>query len=236
MNRHISHQYDYELDSVGTRLMEMGGRVERMLRDAIDALAGHDGELAQAVREADRAVNQAELDLDEACVEIIALRQPAARDLRTLIAIMRASTDLERIGDESCRIAKAAQALQDVPPPDDRYAELRTLYEQVAGLLSGALDSLARQDVDQALQLIERDEAIDDGYDAIVRQTLGEMHERPDEVERGINLIWAARALERVGDHATNLCEYVVFLVRGKDVRHPRAQSLNAPGLGGQST
>lgn len=226
MNRHISHQYDYELDSVGTRLMEMGGRVERMLSDAIDAFCGHDGELAHVVREADRAVNHAELELDEACVEIIALRQPAARDLRTLIAIMRASTDLERIGDESCRIAKAAQALQDVPPPADRYAELRALYEQVGGLLTAALDALARQDVDQALELMKRDEAIDDGYDAIVRHALGEMHSRPEEVDRGINLIWAARALERIGDHATNLCEYVVFLVRGQDVRHPRSQAL----------
>lgn len=229
MNRHISHQFDYELDSVSTRLMEMGGRVERMLSDAMDALCGHDGGLAQQVREADRAVNQAELELDEACVEIIALRQPAARDLRTLIAIMRASTDLERIGDESCRIAKAAQALQDLPPPDDRYAELRTLYEQAAGLLTAALDALARQDVDRALELMKRDDAIDAGYDAIVRHTLGEMHVRPDEVERGINLIWAARALERIGDHATNLCEYVVFLVRGQDVRHPRSQAVNQP-------
>ncbi len=220
MNRHISRQYDSELEHARTRLMEMGGLVERLVQEAVQALVTHDAELARSVREDDAAVNRLEVELDETCVQIIARRQPAASDLRTLIAIMKASTDLERVGDESGRIAKAAIAVAPLEVPEDQYADCAQLYELVARLLSGALDALARRDADKALKLIAADAEVDAGYNAILRSTATSMHADPDAVDRGLNVIWAARALERIGDHAKNICEYTIFLVRGEDVRH----------------
>ncbi len=219
---HISKEFDSELENARNMLMEMGGLVEQQLRGACQALTTHDVELAQSVSEMDTKVNKLELDLDELCVQIIALRQPAATDLRSLISIMKASTDLERIGDEAERIAKMAKALCRLDYPNDQYNDIRALGADAVVMLTGALDVFARVDADEALSIIKEDQKIDDGYDAIVRRRGKEMTERPEHIERALNVIWAARALERIGDHAKNISEYVVFLARGKDVRHSR--------------
>ena len=209
--------------------MEMGGTVEQQLRNACQALTTHDTELVQTVRDAEDKVNQLEIDLDELCVHIIALRQPAATDLRTLIGLMKASTDLERIGDEAERIAKMAKAVSHLPFPDDEYNDIRVMGATTSAMLRKALDVFARVDADQALAVIASDERVDADYDAIVRQRGQEMSEHPAQIERALNVIWAARALERIGDHAKNISEYAVFLAKGEDVRHGNLTAERTP-------
>ncbi len=219
-NPHISEQYDAELDAVRNLLMEMGGLVEQQVHDASQALINQDDELAAKVRESDRRINQLEVEIDEQCTHIIARRQPAATDLRTLISIMKASTDLERIGDESGRIAKMAQALASMEYPSDQYGDIREIAALTEQIVASSLDAFARLDPDGALKVIEADEQIDERYNAIVRQRGSRMREDSADVDRAMNVIWAARSLERIGDHAKNISEYVVYLVKGKDVRH----------------
>jgi len=226
---HISEQFDAELEQARNLLMEMGGTVEQQLRNACQALTTHDTELVQTVRDAEDRVNQLEIDLDELCLQIMALRQPAATDLRTLIGLMKASTDLERIGDEAERIAKMAQAVSHLPFPDDQYNDIRVMGANTSAMLSKALDVFARVDADQALAVIASDERVDADYNAIVRQRGQEMSEHPDQIERALNVIWAARALERIGDHAKNISEYVVFLAKGEDVRHGNITAEQKP-------
>ena len=221
---HISEQYEAELETARNLLMEMGGIVEQQVKTACQAFVTHDTEAAQTVRDLDHSVNQHEIDLDELCVQIIALRQPAATDLRSLISIMKASNDLERIGDEAERIAKMAIAVADMEFPNDQYNDIRTLGAEAAAMLSATLDVFARVDADKALEIIGSDQKIDDGYDAIVRERGKEMSNQPERIERALNVIWVARALERIGDHAKNISEYVVFLAHGEDVRHPKLQ------------
>ena len=228
-NPHISEQYDAELDAVRNLLMEMGGLVEQQLHDATKALIDHDGELAGKVRQNDARINQLEIDIDERCIHIIARRQPAASDLRALISIMKASTDLERIGDEAGRIAKMAQALSEMEYPADQYNDFRRLAALAEAIVAGSLDAFARQDPEGAIRAIGSDEEIDDGYNAILRERGSNMRQDAAGIDRAMNVIWAARALERIGDHAKNISEYVVYLVKGKDVRHSekrRSQAL----------
>lgn len=226
---HISEQFDSELEQARNLLMEMGGIVEQQLKSAVQALTTHDIELAESVRDDDDRVNQLEIDLDELCVHVIALRQPAASDLRTLISIMKASTDLERVGDEAERIAKMALAVADFDYPGDQYNDIRVLGADAAAILRGALDTFARVDADEALAVIKADAKIDDGYADVVRERGREMTEHPEHIERAMNVIWAARALERIGDHAKNVSEYAVFLARGEDVRHSGISGAQKP-------
>lgn len=219
-NPHISEQYDAELDAARNLLMEMGGLVEQQLHDATKALIDQDDELASKVRQADARINQLEVEIDEQCIHIIARRQPAATDLRTLISVMKASTDLERIGDESGRIAKMAQTLAGMEYPADQYYDFRELAALAEAIVAESLDAFARLDAEGALKVIEADEDIDRGYNAIVRERGTTMRQDTASVERAMNVIWAARALERIGDHSKNISEYVVYLVKGKDVRH----------------
>jgi phosphate transport system protein len=223
MHPHISEEFEAELEQASALLMEMGGLVEQQLSKACAAFVNHDGELAGQVRAADRKVNQFEVDLDDLCVNIIARRQPAATDLRTLISVMKASTDLERIGDESRRIAKMAQAISHLEFPSDQYADFRDLSARVARILSDSLDAFARLDPVSAVKVIASDQAIDDAYDDIVKSRGTRMRERSEDIDRSLNVLWSARALERVGDHSKNIGEYVVYLVKGKDVRHTDA-------------
>jgi len=220
MNRHISEEYDTELNHARQMLMQMGGLVEQQLQKACQAFVTHDAEVATTVSDADRKINHLEVELDELCINIIARRQPAATDLRTLISIMNASTDLERIGDEADRIAKMTREIAHLEYPADQYSDFRNLSNSVFEILSKALDAFARLDSDSALAVIEMDESIDDAYRAIVRSRGTTIREQPDEVERSLNVLWSARALERIGDHSKNIGEYVVYLVKGQDIRH----------------
>ena len=192
------------------------------MRSACQAFVVHDAELAGLVRVADQRVNQLELEIDDQCVQIIARRQPAATDLRTLVAAMKASTDLERVGDEADRIAKMAAGLAGAEPPLDQYGDIRRLSTDVIKMLSASLDALARQDAEQAAAIKQADSAVDAGYDAILREQLAAMQEHPHNIEQRLSIIWAARSLERIGDHAKNIGEYVVYLVEGEDIRHQK--------------
>lgn len=220
LNKHISEQYDAELNGVRAQLMEMGGLVEQQLAHSGQALISHDIELAERVRATDDRVNQMEVELDEHCVQIIARRQPTASDLRMLISIMRAITDLERIGDEADRIAKMAKGMVREEVPADQYRDFRELHGKVTAQLGASLDAFARLDAVKAISVIQNDEEVDDGYKAMVSKLTVDMGERPETINRAMNTIWAARALERIGDHAKNLGEYVLYQVNGEDVRH----------------
>jgi phosphate transport system protein len=230
MNRHISEQYDTELDSARSLLLEMGGLVEQQLQKACQSLYNHDAELARSVKAGDKRVNRLEVEIHDLVVNIIARRQPTATDLRTLISILNASTDLERIGDEAERVAKSAKRVADLEPPPDRYAAIRAMAQQVQRMLTDALDAFARLSADSAVQVIEADEKVDDAYDDIVKDTGAEMKAQPDQIERSLPVLWVARALERCGDHAKNLSEHIVYVVKGKDVRHANAAAVVSEG------
>jgi phosphate transport system protein len=222
VNKHISEQFDLELDEARGKLMAMGGLVEQQLRDACHAFFTHDEPLATQVRSRDGRINKMEVELDEHCVHVIARRQPAATDLRTVICVMKASTDLERIGDEAGRIARMAQGVAGLEFPADQYARIRALNAQVSEMLRGALDAFTRMDADSATRVISADHAVDQGYAEIVQEAMAGMQARSDEVTHNMNTIWVARALERIGDHAKNISEDVVYLVEGHDVRHAK--------------
>ncbi len=220
MSRHISEQYDAELETVRRRLMEMGGLVEQQLRDAMRALAERDSELARQVTTGDLEVNRFEVTLDEQCIHIIARRQPTATDLRLLVTIMKASTDLERVGDEANRIARMASKLSLQSHDRDPYMEIEHLHSLVARLLGGALTALARLNTQDALDRIADDREVDNEYHAVIQALAKSMMQHPQTIERDLDIIWAARALERIGDHAKNISEYVLYLVEGRDIRH----------------
>ena len=219
MAKHISEQYDLELAQVRERLMEMGGIVESQVNNSCTALVTHDLDMAEEVRDVEANLNQFEVELDDLCVSIIAKRQPTARDLRTVVSVMKVITDLERIGDEADRIARMALDLANSEIPTDHYADFRSLHTNAVKMLKRALDAFARLDIEMALRVIEDDELIDNGYDRILRLCSEQMQSNPTEVERLLRLMWSARAVERIGDHAKNIGEYVIYLVKGRDFR-----------------
>ena len=217
MNPHISEQYEAALENVRLRLLAMGGLVEQQLQKAVRAFATQDAALAAEVRAADAEINRLDVELDDECIAIIALRQPAATDLRLLVCIMKAGTDLERVGDEADRVAKAAIAEAALAQPRSQHGEVARLSELAATMLRRALDAFARLDVDAAYDIIAADDEVDDEYDAVVQGAGKALAGAPEQL---LNTMWTARALERIGDHAKNLCEYVVYMVKGKDVRY----------------
>ena len=220
MSRHIYEQYDAELETVRRRFMEMGGLVEQQMRDAVHALLTHDSVLAQQIRTRDHEVNRFEVSLDEQCIQIIARRQPAAGDLRLLVTIMKSSTDLERIGDEADRIARMAVGTSKLEALPEQFQALRNLFEMVSKMVSSALDAVARLDTEEALTQIAADKQVDNAYHDVLQQLVSHMSVHPESVQQSMATIWAARALERIGDHAKNISEYVLYLVKGKDIRH----------------
>jgi phosphate transport system protein len=228
MNPHISEEYDAELFTARNLLMEMGGLVEQQVHKACQAFVTHDIELAESVTRGDKKINRLEIELDEQCIHIIARRQPAATDLRTLISIMNASTDLERIGDEAGRIAKMARAISHLEYPADQYSDFRNLTSMVSSILAKSLDAFARLDPESAIKVIDDDEEIDNCYDDILQQRGASMREHPSQLDQSLNVMWSARALERIGDHSKNIGEYVVYLVKGRDVRHINAAAAVA--------
>ena len=228
MSRHISEQYDIELESARNLLLELGGLVEHQVEHACLALYSHDSKLAEEVRAGDRQINLMEVEIDELCVQIIARRQPAATDLRTLISILKAGTDLERIGDEAKRIAKMVIEVANLEVPSDQYGRIREMADRVSLMLGKALDAFTRSSPESAVEVIELDAAEDDAYDKIVRHLGEEMEARPENIQQLLTVLWIARALERCGDHAKNLSEYIIYLVKGQDVRHGDAAAVVA--------
>ncbi len=198
----------------------MGGLVEKQVENSLLALVNSDSSLAEQVAMNDYQVNAMEVAIDEECNHIIALRQPAASDLRLVMAIIKTITDLERIGDEAEKIGKLAIDLATEERNERYFAELRHLGEQVKIMVRDALNAFARMDVASSYKTAAGDKKINEEYDAITRKLIKSMTEDPTSVQRALRVMWCARALERIGDHAKNICEYVIFTVEGKDVRH----------------
>jgi phosphate transport system protein len=217
---HIMKQFDEDLEEIRTRLMEMGGKVENQLKNALHAVSAADSKLAEDVISEEQYVDDMELDIDEACISIIARRQPAATDLRFVIMVTKATNDLERIGDEAKKIASHAIILSEQDLLSQGYVEVRHLGHSVVKMLSSALDAFARFDVDAAMQTLKEDKQIDLDYRTALRELVTYMMEDARNISRAINILWVARSLERIGDHAQNLCEQIVYVVKGKDIRH----------------
>ncbi len=227
-SQHISQQFNRELHKVKTQLLEMGGMVERQLSHAISALVDGDSGIAQQVRDTDRSVNFMEVSIDEECARILARRQPAAGDLRLVIAISKLTTDLERIGDEAGKIAKQGILLSENAMGAKGYGEIRDIGRQVREMLHSALDAFARLDAQRALTVAREDRSVDREYKRAVREMIAHMTQDPEQIGRSLNVIWALRALERIGDHARNIAEHVIYLVKGKDVRHIGLKAMAA--------
>ena len=227
LGHHISRRFNEDLERLRTRVLQMGGFVEQQLQLAVTALVEGDSRLGDEVASADHQVNQMEVSIDEECGRIIAMRQPTASDLRVVVAIIKTITDLERIGDEVEKIGLIASRLAATEQPSDKYREVRHLAKLVTDMVHDSLHSFARLDADEALAVARRDRTVDEEYEAIQRQQITYMMEDPRSIRRALDVMWIVRALERIGDHAKNICEYVIYFVRGKDVRHT---SLDAIG------
>ena len=219
-SQHISNRYDIELDAIKSQLTEMGGLVEKQVRDALQSLLEVDSALAERVIEEDVRINKFEVAIDEDCALILARRQPAAGDLRLVLTIIKTTTDLERIGDEADKMARQAISLAETGPAPRGYVEVRHIGQQVARMLSQALDCFVRQDVEMALQVAQSDKAVDLEYGSAMREMMTYMIEDPKSISRVMSILWSLRALERIGDHARNIAEHVIFMVMGDDVRH----------------
>ena len=210
---HISRRFNQDIEDLRNTVLGMGGLVETQLSRAIAAIVSGDSELGLKV-------NNLEVDIDEECSRILATRAPAAGDLRLIVAIIKTITDLERIGDEAEKIGFLASKLAGMDRPADSYRELKNLGSHVSHMLRDAMNAFARLDVNEALEVVKEDELVDEEYDAITRQCITFMMEDPRSIKRVMNVTWAARSLERIGDHAKNICEYVIYMVEGRDIRH----------------
>lgn len=220
IDQHISQQYNDALDDLKTEFLEMGGLVENQIADAVQAITKLDTDLAEKVIQNESDVDDREVALDELCIRIIARRQPTASDLRLVISISKATRDLERMGDEAKKIAQMAIALADKDSLPTGFGELRNLGRSVQQMVNDMLTSFARYDVHSALQVARDDKIIDREYDTAMRELITHMMEDPRSISRSMNVIWSLRALERIGDHAGNIAEHIIYLVKGTDVRH----------------
>jgi phosphate transport system protein len=232
LSHHISRRFNEDLEQVRTRVLAMGGLVEESLATSITALVEGDSTLGESLATHDLKVNGMEVAIDEECSRILATRSPAAGDLRLIIAIIKVITDLERIGDEAEKIGNIASRLAVMERPENRYREIKHMGRLVSEMVHDALDAFARLDAHAAVKVARRDRSVDEEYEAIQRQAITFMMEDPRSIRRALDVMWIVRALERVGDHAKNICEYVIFMVHGKDVRHTRLEDVERE-LGG---
>ena len=226
LSHHISRRFNEDLESVRTRVLAMGGMVEELLGKAITALIEGDSSLGESLATDDLKVNGMEVAIDEECSRILATRSPAAGDLRLIVAIIKTITDLERIGDEGEKIGNIASRLAVMERPENKYREIKHMSRIVAEMVHDALDAFARMDSQAALKVARRDRMVDEEYESIHRQCITFMMEDPRNIRRTLDVMWIVRSLERVGDHAKNICEYVIFMVHGKDIRHTRLEDV----------
>ncbi len=222
---HTDKSYEAELKQLRERLLEMGGKVEAAIAQSVRALAERDPELARAVQVNDREVNRMEVEIDEACRRILALRQPAASDLRFITTALKIVTDLERMGDLAVNVAERALDLSQAPPLRPMH-DLTALADLAEAALKKALDAFVEKDADRAEEVMRGDDLLDALYHKIFNDVLGYMMEDVRVIRRATSIMFAAKQLERLGDHATNVAEMVVYMVRGTDVRHPFSRDL----------
>ncbi len=218
---HSSKQYELDLEGIRSRVLQMGGMVEKQFHDAMNCFRTLNVQEAERIIAADVEVNQMEVALDDACSHLIVKRQPAANDLRTVMATIKVITDLERIGDEATKIARAASAIHQRGLVTIAHEDIVRVMATSAGRqLHDALDAFARMDEKQATRLIVADEEIDHEYRAVMRNAVTFMMEDPRTISTALDTVWVAKAIERIGDHAKNIAEYVIYIVEGKDIRH----------------
>jgi phosphate transport system protein len=216
---HFSRIYDTELYEIREKLLEMGGKVEMMINNAMKSLVERDSELAERTIEFDHEINHLEVEIDERCLVVLATRQPAARDLRFITLALKIVTDLERIGDQCSAVAKRALELNQEPPLKP-YIDLPRMAHWAAVMVKEALDAFVRGDAELALKVCNDDQFVDDLNEQIQRELLTFMMEEPETISRAIKINYISKCIERIADHATNIAEMVIFMVKGKDIRH----------------
>jgi phosphate transport system protein len=226
LSHHILSRYNADLEGLRSGVLQMGGFVEQQLQNGIRAVANGDVRLGEEVARLDHKVNAMEVAIDDDCSRVLATRGPTASDLRLIVAVIKTITDLERIGDEAEKLGHVASRLGGIERPTDRYREIKHIGDLVADMVHGALDAFARLDTDAAVAVARRDRIVDEEYEAIQRQCITFMMEDPRAIRRALDVLWVARALERIGDHAKNICEYVIYMVLGKDVRHTSIEDV----------
>jgi phosphate transport system protein len=234
VTEHISRQYETELEALRSRVLQMGGLVESQIRGAIEAFATGDQALVDRVIATEARVNEAELNIDDDCSHIVVKRQPAAGDLRLIMAISKTVTDLERIGDEAEKIARMSRHIHEGASrlQMHTFANVRHAADIALQMLQQALDAFARQDAAKAARVIRDDVAIDNEFRAILRQLITFMMEDPRTISSVLEIVWIAKAIERIGDHAKNVAEDVIYIVKGTDVRHIRIEEVERQALG----
>jgi phosphate transport system protein len=233
MPDHTLKQFDTELEEIRSLVLQMGGLVEEQIIHAIEALTSGHVALARQVMENDHRVNALEVMIDEECSTVIARRQPAAKDLRMIMTVLKTITDLERIGDEAAKIARMTISLYSSDRPVvPRTTEIQHVAEIAVGMLRNALDSFARLDLSVAAKVVRQDEQVDSAFKAILRQLITFMMEDPRTISHALDILFIAKSIERIGDHSKNMSEYVVYLVKGKDVRHTSVEIVEREALG----
>jgi len=229
---HTYKQYDAELEAVRAKVLQMGGLVEQQIVNALDSLVSVNPKLAQEVMGVDQQVNSLEMQVDEDCSHIIARRQPAASDLRLIMMIVKTITDLERIGDEATKIARVTQKIYESDRMyKPRFNEIKTMVTLVRDMLRTSLDAFARLDVTRTVEVARQDEQVDEQFRAAMRQLITFMLEDPRTISMSLEVLFVAKAIERIGDHAKNIAEYVVYMVKGKDVRHTSVDEMERETL-----
>jgi phosphate transport system protein len=221
MDKHLSTQFDTELNALCAQVLHMGGMVELQLTNALQCLSQNDMRLADKVIATELQVNQLEIDIDRDCGSTIARRQPTARDLRLLMAVSKCTTNLERAGDEAVRVARLAKQIHASGLPRGmKFSDLRVEAELAGSLLHKALDAFARLDTESAEQILHDDKFIDSEFEGFVRKLITYVMEDPRTITAALDLLFVAKAIERIGDHAKNIAEFVIYIVKGTDIRH----------------
>lgn len=225
---HISRQFDAELEAIRANVLQMGGLVESQIKSAVESLLSGDVALMTRVIDDDHRVNAMEVKIDESCAQVIARRQPTAGDLRLVMAVVKTITDLERIGDEAEKIARMAKLLSQKSALHlPRYHEIKHASDLALDMLRKSLDAFARLDVAMAAQVVRLDVQVDDEFRAIMRYLITFMMEDPRTISTSLEILFVAKAIERIGDHAKNMSEYVIYMVKGRDVRHVSVEEID---------
>jgi phosphate transport system protein len=231
-SEHTYKQYDAELEAVRAKVLKMGGLVEQQIVSALESLVNVNPKLAAEVMQADHLVNALEVQVDEDCSHIIARRQPTAGDLRMIMMVVKTITDLERIGDEASKIARVAQKIYESDRMyKTRFNEINSMVHLVRQMLRTSLDAFARLDVTKTAEVARQDEQVDEHFRAAMRQLVTFMLEDPRTISMSLEVLFVAKAIERIGDHAKNIAEYVIYMVKGKDVRHTTIEEIEREAL-----
>ena len=228
LGEHISRRFNEELEEVRSKVLHMGGVVEEQLANALRVLVNDESKLARDVLDADAVVNSLEVEIDEECTRIVARRQPAATDLRLIMAVSKTITELERIGDEAKRIAKMSRKDMDGVLDDKIRAELTHMGDLVREMLRLVLDAFARTDVETAITVVKADRKVDKKYKNIVKRLIDHMSKEPESIPAIMKIMWAVRSLERLGDRCQNISEHIIYMVLGMDVRHVKLDDVLA--------